>query len=198
MLCKVIDGLFDDIYIHQLDALIRDIPLCSNNIANRSTWPFGQEGTHRLLGQILFDRKSINRITVLHESVSTFFDVFEMIEDKLQTKFYLSQISLNVQHTGCDGTTHCDSNNPNDFTIMIMTNSKWEQSWGGQFQLTSNDGSVVIEEHEYKPGRLIVIPSTHPHRGLGPTEKYIYRSTVVFRVTPRMVKSTEKNFWEGA
>lgn len=184
MKCKIIDGVFDDIYIHQIDSMIRDIPVCSNNVANRSTFPFGQEGTHRLLGQVLFDRKSLNRISVLHESVAIFFDIFEMLEKKLNTKFYLSQISLNVQHTGCDGTTHRDSDNPNDYTIMIMTNSKWESHWGGQFQLTSADGKDVIEEHEYKPGRIIVIPSAHPHRGLGPTEKYVYRSTVVYRVTP--------------
>lgn len=190
MICKILDNLFDEIYIHQVDALVRDIPLCSNNIANRSTWPFGQTGTHRLLGQILFDRKSLNKITVLHESSKTFFEIFEMIEQKLNTKFYLSQISLNVQHTGCDGTTHRDSSSENDYTIMMMTTSSWKPEWGGQFQLTSPDGDVVIEEHEYKPGRIIIIPSSHPHRGLGPKEQYVYRSTVVFRVTPL-------NLWNG-
>lgn len=184
MICKVLDNLFDDIYIHQIDAMIRDIPLCSNNVANRSTYPFGQEGTHRLLGQLIFDRKSLNNITVLHESAKTFFDIFEMIEKKLSAKFYLSQISLNVQHSGCDGTTHCDSNNHHDFTIMLMTTSKWKPDWGGQFQLTNAEGTEVIEEHEYIPGRIIIVPSAHPHRGLGPTEKYVYRSTVVYRVTP--------------
>lgn len=191
MICKILDNLFDEIYIHQVDALVRDIPLCSNNIANRSTWPFGQTGTHRLLGQILFDRKSLNTITILHESSKTFFEIFEMIEKKLNTKFYLSQISLNVQHTGCDGTTHCDSSSENDYTIMLMTTSTWKPEWGGQFQLTSPDGETVIEEHEYKPGRIIIIPSSHPHRGLGPKEQYVYRSTVVFRVTPL-------NLWKGA
>lgn len=190
MICKILDNLFDEIYVHQVDALVRDIPVCSNNVANRSTWPFGQTGTHRLLGQVLFNRKSLNTITVLHESSKTFFEIFEMIEQKLNTKFYLSQISLNVQHTGCDGTTHRDSSSENDYTIMLMTTSTWKPEWGGQFQLTSPDGETVIEEHEYKPGRIVIIPSSHPHRGLGPKEQYVYRSTVVFRVTPL-------NLWNG-
>lgn len=184
MICQVIDGLFDELYIHQLDSMIREIPVYTNNIANRSTWPFGNEGSHRLYGNMLFHRKSLNNITILHESTNTFFEVFEMLEQKLNTHFYLSQISLNIQHTGCDGTTHCDSDDNTHYTIMLMTNSIWKPEWGGQFQLTSDDGEIVIEEHEYKPGRVIIIPSTHPHRGLGPKEKYVYRSTVVFRVTP--------------
>ena len=99
MICQIIDGMFDEIYIHQLDAMIRDIPMCCNNIANRSTWPFGQEGSHRLMGEILFDRKSLNNITILHSSVKNFFELFEQIEKKLKTNFYLSQISLNVLGT---------------------------------------------------------------------------------------------------
>lgn len=182
MICQVIDGLFDQLYIHQVDALIRDIPLSTNNIANRKTWPFGNEGSHRLLGQILFDRSSMNNIKILKPECETFFKMFEVIENNLKAYFYLSQISLNVQHSGCDGTTHCDSPDPFDHTILLMTNSVWEKEWGGQFQLIENN--EVIEEHEYVPGRVIVLPSKHPHRGLGPSQPYVYRSSVVFRVTP--------------
>lgn len=183
MICKIIDNLFDDLYIHQIDTLVKNIPVCCNIIANRTTVPFGQQGSHRLFGQTIFDRKSLNNITILHKDAQTFFEMFELIEGKLNKKFYLSQISLNLQHTNCDGVTHCDSNNPDDYTIIVMTNAKWVSSWAGQFQLTSKNGEEVIEEYEYIPGRIIVAPSIHPHRGLGPTEKYVYRSTVVFRVT---------------
>ena len=154
MICQVIDGIFDQLYIHQVDSLIRDIPLSTNNIANRKTWPYGNEGSHRLLGQILFDRSSINNIKTLKPETETFFKMFEVIEDKLKAYFYLSQISLNVQHSGCDGTTHCDSPDSYDHTILLMTNSIWEKEWGGQFQLIEND--KVIEEHEYVPGRVIL------------------------------------------
>lgn len=192
MICKIIDGLFDDLYIHQIDLTVKNTPVRCNNIANRNTFPYGDQGSHRLFGKTFFSRQSLNRIDVLDENAQKFFDMFEMIENKLKTKFYLSEISLNIQHTNCDGTTHCDSYDKNDLTIMVMTNSKWSSDWGGQFQLTSENGEHIIEEHEYIPGRIILIPSTHPHRGLGPTKKYVYRSTVVFRVKP--INVWNKNF----
>lgn len=182
MICKVYDDIFDDLYIHQIDAMMRDnVAVYPNNVANRTTWPYGNVGSHRLLGRVVFDRKTLNRITILHSTAQTFFDMFEQIESKMQRQFYLNQIQVNLQHTGCDGTTHIDSDNPNDLTIMVMTTPKWEKDWGGEFQLMSEDG--VVEEYEYKPGRVLVIPSNHPHRGLGPTQEYIYRTTVVYRAT---------------
>ncbi len=183
MICTVIDDLFDQVYIHQIDALTKDIPLCTNNIANRSTYPFGTVGTHRLLGQILFNRDDINTITTLKPECDEFFRILKVIEKHLKAYFYCSQITMNVQHSGCDGTTHVDSPDPNDYTILLFTCGTWKQEWGGQFQLCTPDGEVV-EEHEYIPGRVILVPSKHPHRGLGPTEPYVYRSSVAFRVTP--------------
>jgi hypothetical protein len=184
MLCKVYDGIFDDLYIHQIDAMMRDtVAVYPNNIANRTSWPYGYEGSHHLLGRVVFDRKSLNRITILHPSAQTFFDMFEQIETKMGMQMYLSQIQVNLQHAGFDGTTHIDSDSPDDLTILVMTTPKWESECGGQFQLTTWEGDVV-EEYDYRPGRVLVIPSNHPHRGLGPIKKYSYRTTVVFRATP--------------
>jgi len=184
MICRVFDGLFDPMYIHQIDALVKQIPTSLNNVANRKTWPYQTQGTHRLMGRTLFDRKGLNNITRVHEECGTFIEIFEMLEERLNTNFYLSQISLNVQHCGCDGTTHTDSPDSNDITLLMMTNADWKSEWGGQFQLTTPDGMEVIEEHEYVPGRIIVVPSNHPHRGLGPVQPYVYRTSIVWRVTP--------------
>lgn len=182
MICGVYDGLFDDLYLHQLDSMMNDtIGVYPNNIANRTSWPMGYEGSHRLLGRVLFDRKSSNRITILHPSCQWFFDIFERIEGVIGREFYLSQIMVNLQPTGCHGTTHVDSSNDKEFTIIMMTTPKWDLSWGGQFQLINMDGTEVVEEQDYVPGRVLVVPSTHPHRGLGPTQPNVYRTSVVFR-----------------
>ena len=183
MICKVFDNLFDGMYLHQIEQHVSEIPLYANNVANRTTWPYGTKGSHKLFGDILFQRESLNSIKKYSKYAEPFFEILEHIEEELKTNFFLHAISLNVQHEGCDGTTHRDSANSNDFTILMMTNAEWNSSWGGQFQLTTMDGNVV-EEHEYVPGRVIVLPSEHPHRGLGPTEAYVYRSSVVWRVTP--------------
>jgi hypothetical protein len=184
MICSTIDGLFDPLYLHQIEQHVNEIPVLSNNIANRKTYPFGTKGTHRLLGNRLFERESMNSIKNYSDHAKPFFEILTAIEKELGAYFFLHEIALNVQHKGCDGTTHVDSQDPNDLTLLMMTNAEWGSSWGGQFQLTNVDGTEVIEEHEYVPGRVIVVPSRHPHRGLAPTEEYVYRTSVVWRVTP--------------
>jgi hypothetical protein len=184
MICKVLDDIFDKMYLYQIEGHVREIPLSSNNMANRKTWPFGMEGSHRLFGRKLFRRNGMNTVEEYDPKAEPFFKILDKIESELSVYFFLHEISLNVQHTGCHGTTHSDSGDPNDITLLMMTNAEWKKEWGGQFQLTSADGEDVFEEHEYVPGRIIVIPSNHPHRGLGPVEPYVYRSSIVWRVTP--------------
>ena len=183
MICKVLDDLFDGMYLHQIEKHISEIPLYTNNIANRTTWPYGTKGSHRLLGSRLFHRESMNSIKEYSEHAKPFFEILQQIEEKLNAYFYLHEIALNVQHEGCNGTTHTDSASSHDYTILMMTNAEWDSSQGGQFQLTTKDGDVV-EEYEYIPGRVIMLPSKHPHRGLGPIGEYVYRSSIVWRVTP--------------
>ena len=80
-----------------------------------------------------------------------------------------------------DGSTHIDAQD-DELTVMLMNNSEWKPEWGGQFQLI--DGEDVVEEHQYVPGRVLIFPGKHPHRGLAPTIKYTYRYTTVFRIIP--------------
>ena len=187
MICKVFDDLFDRLFIHELDHIISNkLKYEFNNVGNRTTWPYGYEGSYRLMGCTLFERENLNRITKLNKEAPIFFDIFERIENNfLTSKYLLNAIQINIQHSGCNGDSHIDSVE-NHLTIMLMTNSKWDTKWGGQFQVLNNDESSVIEEHDYVPGRLIIFPSHVPHRGLGPSEKYpyIYRQTLVFRVQP--------------
>jgi hypothetical protein len=187
MLCEVYDNIFSKDYMVELDDVIKNIPVETANIAGaRRTKDRGVVGNHRLFGICLFSRKSLNRITYLHEKSSIFFDVLETIEKRLERKFYVEGIHLNLQHSGCDGSSHTDADSPHEKTVMLMSNCYWEPDWGGQFQLTNDVGTDIVEEHEYVPGRLLIIPSNHYHRGLGPKVEYpyVYRTTVVFRTKP--------------
>ena len=187
MICHVIDDWLDKRFVYDLCHRISFNLNCLefNNISNRRTWPYGSEGSHRMMGCTIFQRENLNRITTLNKEAPVFFDIFERIENILNSRYLLNAIQINIQHSGCNGTIYNDGTDPNHKTIMLMTNPEWDNKWGGQFQMLNNDGSV-IEEHDYVPGRLIIFPSHIPHRGLGPSEKYpyIYRQTVVFRVQP--------------
>ena len=184
MICTIVDDWMDESYLHELSKFIEELEGWHfNNVAGRKTWPHGQTGTHRLMGCDIFDRTNVNRILHLHPEASRFFDMFDGIESLLGVNYFLSQIQLNLQHSGCDGTSHNDGIDPNQKTVMVMTNAVWKKEWGGQFQLLDDDGEI-IEEHEYVPGRLIVFPSPIQHRGLGPNKEYpyVYRHTTVFRI----------------
>ena len=65
---------------------------------------------------------------------------------------------------------------------MVFPNPTWEKEWGGKFQIFAENGTDMLEEHEYVPGRIIVFPSHLPHRGLGSTEPHVYRYSIVFGV----------------
>ena len=195
-ICNVFDGLFDTLYLYEFFYnVMQPLPINFTNIANRSTSPYGFKGSHCLLGTTIFNRKSINDIGDFDEKYfHKFYEMFDIITNKLNMDFYLSAITTNTQPYGIDGTTHMDAGEDEDdeYTILVMTNPEWKKEWGGQFQLidpsTAGKSNRVIEEHEYVPGRVVIVPSNHPHRGLAPTEKYIYRTSVVFRVSPNFEK----------
>ena len=75
MICQVIDGMFDSRFLTELDYKLRDLPVHTNNVANRSSWPYRYEGTHRLFGQTIFKRNSINISHSLIKKLS--FDLFQ-------------------------------------------------------------------------------------------------------------------------
>ena len=182
MIAHVIDDLFDLSFITSLeDILVDEVPVTANNVANAYSHPYGRKGTHRLFGREIFVRSSLNRIQFLHEKAEKFFDAFEIIENTFNCSIYLRRIDVNLQFYGMDGSTHIDAQD-NELTVMLMNNSEWKPEWGGQFQLV--DGETVVEEHEYVPGRVLIFPGNHPHRGLAPKVPSIFRYTTVFRIIP--------------
>ena len=196
MICEVYDDKFDPLYLHYLfENTISQLPYNFTNIANRDTYPYGFSGSHRLVGCTVFSRDGLNRITKMEQrGYNELYKMYEIIENKiLGRKFYLSNIGVNLQTKDMDGTCHADAAEGEDdeYTILVMSNPVWKKEWGpASFQLLEkyDNDSKVIEDHEYVPGRVLVIPSPHPHRGLAPIERYVYRTSIVFRVTSNFEK----------
>lgn len=182
MIAHVIDNFFDDKFLQDFFEVVENLPYSAKNVANRKTWPYGNEGTHRLFGCNIFKRQDINRIINLHDKSKVFFDVFDAIQKHLNANFYLSSIDINCQYPGCDGTFHRDSSS-GTITMMMFPNPKWKSEWGGKFEISSDDTNEILEQHDYIPGRIIMFPSNVLHRGLSATEKYVYRYSVVFRLS---------------
>lgn len=190
MICQVFDNKFDQEYLHEIFSILeKDLSYHANNVTNPTTWPYGKTGTHRLFGCSIFHRQSNNRIDYLdNQNAPKFFDMFEFLCHLFHKNYkdvYLQRIDVNLQHSGCDGTSHldCPPWDMDSMTVMVFPNPVWEKDWGGKFQIFSENGEDLLEEHDYVPGRVIVFPSRLPHRGLGPTKEYVYRYSIVFGVS---------------
>ena len=174
MISHIIDDLFDKDFINHLyQLMIHEVPVTANNVAN----------SHRLFGTNIFARSGINRVDYLHDKAEKFFDAFDIIEDQFSTPIYLKRIDVNLQFINMNGSTHTDAVDE-ELTVMLMNNSEWKPEWGGQFQLMDWRDNV-IEEHDHVPGRVIIFPGKHPHRGLAPIVPNTPRYTTVYRIIPQ-------------
>ncbi len=196
MIGNCIDDLFDMHFLTSLEEVILDdIPFYTTNTADQMSFPNGRNGIdrtcrkgHRFFGVDIFIRESFNRVKLLHPKAEPFFDAWDIIEQEVfNTSVYLERIDVNLQHTGQHGTTHTDDdgigNVPGeDYTVMLMNNTKWKPQWGGHFQMLNDEETEVIEEYEYIPGRVLIFPGSIPHRGLGSDDPYVFRFTTVFRI----------------
>ena len=194
MIAHIIDDLFDYDFLVDFERVILDIPIHTTNVANPRSFPNGRVGSHRLFGTDIFTRTSLNKVTVLHKDAEMFFDAFAIIEEEIfKDPIFLKRIDINLQYYGQNGTGHTDGGE-DEYTIMLMNNCIWKPEWGGTFQLLNDpdtDNPVVIEEHEYKPGRIVIFPGHVPHRGLAPLHPYVYRYTTVFRT---IIEDIDKYF----
>ena len=119
-LCKVIDDAFDQKYLWEFfQNHIFDLGYKFTNIANRKTVPYGNIGSHRLLGETIFSRSGINEITRFNSKhFPDYYSQFRMLESIIKQQYYLSQISVNLQPYGVDGTCHSDA--PKDLMMNIL------------------------------------------------------------------------------
>ena len=182
MIAHIIDDLYDFTFLAELEHTLLEMPIHTTNVANPRSFPNGRTGSHRLFGTDVFVREGLNRVTQLIKEAPIFFDAFKVIEDEIfKDDIFLQRIDVNLQYFRQDGTGHYDGDDDHAFTVMLMNCCQWKPQWGGQFQLLDDDDNV-IEEHEYVPGRVLIFPGKCKHRGLAPTDPYVYRYTTVFRI----------------
>ena len=190
---QVYDGCYDDRFVLEVDEQTDRIPYTLTNIANRTTYPYGNKGSHKLIGSHLFDRKDeynvVNKCPgdILKLYVHAINSVIECPNGNKGINAELQSISVNAQSMGQDGTPHIDGRfNSNERTLMYFANSKWDKEWGGPFQILDPDTKDVIKEIDFVPGRLIYFDCGLLHRGLAPEAvSYIYRKSIVFRIKIR-------------
>ena len=183
---QIWDDLIDDRFLLDLDEESNTWDWHLSNIANIKSFPYGNKGSHLLWGTTLFDpntSESWGRIENCSKNVIQLYQYFT--NHILKEKYKLEKIEVNGQSLGQNGTTHIDNDyNDGGRTLMVFINFKWQKEWGGNFQLLEeyNDNAKIIKNIEYTPGRIILFNGNIPHRGLAPTEPYIVRKSLVYRI----------------
>ena len=173
---QIWDNLIDDRFLLDLDEESNIYPWTLTNGANKKSFPYKKKGSHLFWGCDIFLDKIPEKIEKLYHY---------LIDEVIQQPYKLKLIQLNAQSVKQDGKVHVDNAlNIGDRTLMVFFNFKWQKEWGGEFQLLEkfDNNSKVIKNVEYVPGRVILFDGGIPHRGLAPTEPYVVRKTLVYRL----------------
>lgn len=173
----IYDNVFDDRYVRELNEICDNLPNKPGNRANRKTFPYGDVGTHNIMGAMLYKRysKHVFESTCPLELLKAF---QHLADNVIRQNLDLWAIHSNLQSKSMDGTIHADKS-PN---VMIFTTADWKKSWGGEFQLFDPATPELVETVEYVPGRVVFFDGTIPHRALAPKVPYVYRHSIVYRV----------------
>ena len=151
---KIHQNIFDKKWLDDLAYELIKEPWYSSNIANRKTWPYGDKGTHLLLGNTYFRRENENiikynqNINLSYNLINSFF----AIENKVRRKMKLIEISTNLQFKEMDGTLHTDGNQNQSIFILMLSNENITDNIGGEFYHQPTNTSVNFEH-----GKLIKI-----------------------------------------
>ena len=178
---QIWDNLLDDRFILDLDEESNFYSWGLSNIANRNSYPSGAKGSHLLWGANLYDKNNPKVLTPFN--VKGLY--FHLVKNVISQNFNLSHIQVNAQSMGQEGTCHTDNlPNTQEYTLMVFINHKWEEKWGGDFQILKeyDNKAEVVHSIKYVPGRVVFFDGSIPHRGLAPLEPYVVRKSLVFRL----------------
>ena len=196
--CYVVDGLFDDTFIHNFYEHIRNnINWQYNRLSyNKSTDRIWQDRVYDELGlqdvacyvHSFFKDYSVNPKTKTWEEgehnerydggiekrfacnyiYSRVLEHFNISEDSV---FLRSQV-VNSQARGMHSYPHTDSQNDNVWTLIYFANDYWEDWYGGNLDLYDRDAKL-IKSITPKPGRIALFKSIIPHCGNAPSDDYL-------------------------
>jgi hypothetical protein len=175
---KIHDNIFDRKWLDEVTDRLIEAPWYANNTANNDTWPYGRQGTHRILGDCFFDRQSENHIRYNQTDLefgNALINSFDHIQHKVGRKMRLIEIFTNLQFAGMDGTIHVDGSSNQSAFILMLSNEHHPENIGGGFYHKPTDTTV-----DYKYGRLIEITASDAHKGLAFTKPYVARMSVKY------------------
>jgi|TARA_B100000085_G_scaffold96635_1_gene87714 hypothetical protein len=169
-----LDNILDKRFVDELYYDLLKSPWYVDNIAGRYTFPYGEKGTHVLMGNDIYLREN-NYTAKTTPLTSKFISLFEHLCKSFNVDLYLKQISANLQFHGSDGTFHCDGNSDHQVFILMLCNEDLPKSPGGQFINKTQNKKV-----SFKHGRVFTFNAAEIHRADAFNKPYIPRISVKF------------------
>ena len=174
---KIHRDVFDKKWLDDISHTLMHEPWHADNIANIKTWPYGEKGTHLLLGNTYFLRKNDDKISYGLNNLLTdnLIASFQAIQNKVRRKMRLMEISTNLQFKDMNGTLHTDGSSSQSVFILMLTNEHISKDIGGEFFHQPTNKYISFEY-----GKLIEQNGEDLHKGLAFTEPYIARLSIKY------------------
>ena len=91
------ENVFDRLWLSEVcDTLLNKEAWYANNVANRNTWPYGNDGTHRLLGINFFLRRNENHILTSSSNRKLTNDLINAFLEKTEDEDLLFKTKLEL------------------------------------------------------------------------------------------------------
>jgi hypothetical protein len=129
--------------------------LNANYNCEHSSSPLGHERDSRF-------SSNLSRVDFINLNLER---VLQKIRQELKFDFFIGKYYLNHYSLFTSTARHTDSSFPNTFTILIFCNKYWEESWGGELKIYS-ENSKFNSCLNFEPGRIVLFDSRIEHKVL--------------------------------
>ncbi|HEY2859630.1 MAG TPA: 2OG-Fe(II) oxygenase [Terracidiphilus sp.] len=184
------DFLPPDLY-QNLEWAVANEPLSYGIRSNSRTDPHGHwsrrfvAAGHSNLADVEYLLEGIEEFAALH--AAWHFIQHTRLKDGVLLRCYLNGYTY-----GTDGYFHSDSIRPDEQTVILFMNPKWDPDWAGEM--------VFLDEHREiirsvlpRRNRAVIFPSHLLHAGRGVSRKcVVLRQTLVFKARKRRSDKFEK------
>ena len=184
MTIQVYDDIFDKLFLLELSSwLIEECTYIPNNVANRTTHPYGFEGSHRFMSCVLYANyegtaekhweyvyRTNHRI-----KLGQLFGIYEDFQQYSKNKCMLQGIDINLQFKEMNGTYHTDGTENQTVCIMMLAYHDIEENMGGEFY-----HKPTGEKIPFRQGRVMEMTASDSHRADAFNVPYIPRFSIKF------------------
>ena len=181
---QIYDDIFDKIFLLDISLwLMHECNWRASNVANRRSYPYKIEGSHRLLGSTIYDNptgteeKYWEYVYKIDDSqkLKLFCGMYEGIQKYSKNKCMLQGIDGNLQFKDMDGTFHEDGNENQTVFIMMLAYHDIEENMGGEFYHEPSGDKIP-----FKQGRVMEMTASDTHRADAFNVQYIPRFSIKF------------------